>query len=142
MPVLRQLTTMLLLLFCLFPIGQPLGTVLCFGADGHIALEPVHDRAHGTASLAAQGLLYQHVATPRAGAEHAGPCVDLFFASEGGAQLIAASDTCPKPETPVFVPVLIIVPASTEVPAPSIPPDHSLSSHHSLTILRSVVLHI
>ena len=40
MRVLRQLLTILLLLCCLGPLGTPLGIVLCFGADGHIAFKP------------------------------------------------------------------------------------------------------
>ena len=55
MLVLRRLITMLLLLFCLVPLGMPLGMVLCFGADGHIGFEPMHDRSHGTTSAAAAG---------------------------------------------------------------------------------------
>jgi hypothetical protein len=142
MPVLRRLTTALLLLFCLAPLGKPLGMVLCFGADGHIALEPVHDRGHSTSAPTRAGL-NQQAARLLAGGERADLCVDVtFLASDSAGQLLPASDTCQKSEPQVFVPVLVIMPASTERPASSILPDRSLSIHHSLTILRSVVLHI
>jgi hypothetical protein len=143
MPALRRLMTALLLLICLAPLGKPLGMVLCFGADGHIAFEPVHNQAQSPVSLAVQALLYQHVATTGVGVTHENPCTDVsFFTSDASAQLIQASDACPKPEPPVFLPVLLVVPTSTELPAPSLLPEHFLSTHHSLTILRSVVLHI
>jgi hypothetical protein len=143
MPVLRRLITALLLFFCLVPLGTPLGMVLCLGADGHIAFEPVHDRAHGPASPAIQRLLYRHAAATLPGIEHAAPCADFsFFAGEGGARLIPASDSCPKPETPAFVPVLLAVSTTSGLLAPSLLPDDSLPRNHSLTILRSVLLHI
>jgi hypothetical protein len=59
MPALRRLMTALLLPICLALLGKPLGMVLCFGADGRNAFEPVHTQAHSTASLGVQGLLYQ-----------------------------------------------------------------------------------
>jgi hypothetical protein len=143
MLVLRQLLTILLLLCCLGPLGTPLGMVLCFGADGHIAFEPVHERPHSTSSPAVPGPLRTQVAETFAAVEHLGPCTDLaFFASDGDRQLLPTSDTCPKPETPPYVPVLLVVPAFTNLPAPPLLPEHSLPRHHLLTILRSVVLHI
>jgi hypothetical protein len=143
MPALRRLMTALLLLVCLAPLGKPLGMVLCFGADGHIAFEPVHTQAHDTASLAVQGFPYQHAAITLADVIHVSPCVDvIFLTSDGSTQIIPASDSCPKPDTPVLVPVLLIIPAFTEFPFLSLLPDRSLSGHHSLIILRSVVLHI
>jgi hypothetical protein len=142
MPVLRRPTTALLLLFCLATLGKPLGMVLCVGADGHIALEPVHDRGHSTSAPTRAGL-NQQAARLLAGGERADLCVDVtFLASESDGQLIPASDTCQKSEPQVLVPGLVIVPAAPERPAPSILPDRSLSNHHSLSVLRSVVLHI
>jgi hypothetical protein len=143
MPRLWSFLTLFLLFFCLMPLGAPLGMVLCFGADGHIALEPVHDRAHSTAAPTRAELLHQLAARVPVGGERADLCVDVtFLASESGAQLIPASDTCQQTESRVCVPVLVIVPASLERPAPPILPDRALSSHHSPTVLRSVVLHI
>jgi hypothetical protein len=67
---LRRLTTTLLLLFCLAPLGKPVGMVLCFGADGHVALEPVRDRADGTAAPDIQGPLCPQASVP---------CTDVAF---------------------------------------------------------------
>ena len=143
MRVLRQLLTILLLLCCLVPLGTPLGMVLCFGADGHIAFEPVHERAHSTSSPAVPGSLRTRMAETFAAVEHLGPCTDLaFFASDGGRQLLPTSDSCPKPETPAFVPVLLVVPTFTDLPAPSILSERSLPRDHPVSIIRSVVLHI
>lgn len=143
MRVLRQLLTILLLLCCLVPLGTPLGMVLCFGADGHIAFEPVHERAHSTSSPAVPEPLRTQLAETFAAVEHLGPCTDLaFLAGDGGRQLRPTPDTCPKPETPAFVLVLLVVPAFTDFAAPSVLCERSLPRNHLLTILRSAVLHI
>jgi hypothetical protein len=143
MPMLRRLTTALLLLFCLAPLGKPLGMVLCLGADGHIALEPVHDRAHRTAAPTRAGLLHQLAAGVLGGGDRTDLCVDVtFLASESGTQLIPASGTCQKSEVQACVPVLVIVPASLEYPVPPLLSDGALWRHRHLTVLRSVVLHI
>jgi hypothetical protein len=142
MPKLRQLTTALLLLFCLAPLGTPLGMVLCFGADGHIALEPVHNRSHNT-SIPPRTGIHPEAARVLAGIEHEGACVDVtFLARESDGQLLPASNTCQKSEPQVFMPVLIMMPVPTEHSASSILPDLALLGHHSLTVLRNVVLHI
>jgi hypothetical protein len=143
MLVLRQPLRILLLLCCLVPLGTPLGMVFCFGADGHIAFEPVHERAHSTSLPAVPGLLRTQVEETFAAVEHLGPCTALaFFAGDDGRQLLPTSDTCPKPESPPYVPVLVVVPAFTNLPAPPFLPEHSLPRHHLLTILRSAVLYI
>ena len=143
MRVLRQLLTILLLLCCLVPLGTPLGMVLCFGADGHIAFEPVHERPHSASSPAVPEPLRTQLAETFAAVEDLGPCNDLaFLAGDGGRQLLPTSDTCPKPETLAFVLVLLVVPAFTDLVAPSLLSERSLPRNHLLTILRSVVLHI
>ena len=142
MPVLRRLVIAPLLLFCLAPFGKPLGMVLCFGADGHIALEPVHNRGHSTSAPTCAGL-NQQAARLLASGERTDLCVDVTFsASDSERQLIPASNMRQKSEPRVFVPAFVIVPASAENFAPPILPNPSLSSHHSLTILRSEVLRI
>ena len=143
MPALRRLMTALLLLICLAPLGKPLGMVLCFGPDGHIAFEPVHTQAHSIASLDVQGLSYQPVATTHADVAHAHPCVDVtFLASDGSIHPIPVPYSCPKPETPMLVPMLVIAPISAEFPHASLLAERSPEHHQSLTILRSVVLHL
>jgi hypothetical protein len=143
MLVLRRLITMVLLLFSLVPLGTPLGMVLCFGADGHIGLEPIHHRSHGRTSPVAIGPFHQHGTNSFVGIEHSGPCIDVaFFVDEGGGQFLLASDTCPKPVAPGSAPVLAVVPAPSKLPLPSILSDLSVASHHPLTILRSMVLRI
>ena len=130
----RRLTTTLLLLLCLAPLGKPVGMVLCFGADGHVAFEPVHDQDDGTAALDIRVVLCPQASVP---------CTNVaFFASDGGGQFIPASDTCPKLEAPVFAPVLLAAPSSTELPAPSSLAECSLPGNYPSTILRSMVLHI
>jgi hypothetical protein len=140
---LRRLTATLLLLFCLVPLGKPLGMVLCFGADGHIAFEPSHDQAHGTAASGTRGPLCAQAAETFARFDHSVPCTDVaFFASDSGGQLIPASDTRPRLDAPVSAPVLLVVPSPSELPAPLILAECPLPGNHPLTILRSVVLHI
>jgi hypothetical protein len=143
MLVLQRLITLVLLLFCLVPLGTPLGMVLCFGADGHIGFEPMHDRSHGTTAPVAAGPFLQHVTNVFTGIEHSGPCIDVPFAiNEGGGQFLLTSDACPRPAAPGSAPMLAIVPAPSKLSLPSILPDLSVSSHHPLTILHSTVLRI
>jgi hypothetical protein len=140
MPRPRSFLTVFLLLFCLMPLGAPLGMVLCFGADGHIAVEPAHDRSRNTSSWE---LLCQQASQELSGAEHPVPCTDVAFsATEGGAPMRSASEASPKPETPAFVPVLFVAPASPVPPPASVFPDHALRLNPSLTSLRSVMLRI
>jgi hypothetical protein len=143
MSALRPLITALLLLFCLAPLGSSLDMVLCFGVDGHIALEPVHDGAHPASSPTAQRSRCDRTAPMFAGMERHGPCIDVaFLASDEDGQLLPASETRPKPEVPKVVPVLFVVPASIDLPAPSILSPFSLPPYHTLTALRSMVLRI
>jgi hypothetical protein len=143
MLVLRRLIIMILLLFCLVPLGTPRGMVLCFGADGHIGFEPMHDRSHGTTSPVAAGLFHQHGTSMFAGLEHSSPCTDVtFFVNEGDGQFLLASETCPRPAAPGSAPMLSVVPALIRLPLTSILFDLSVSSRHPLTILRSTVLRI
>jgi hypothetical protein len=112
--------------------------VLCFGADGHIAFEPVHERPHSASSPAVPEPLRTQLAETFAAVEDLGPCNDLaFLAGDGGRQLLPTSDTCPKPETLAFVLVLLVVPAFTDLVAPSLLSERSLTRNHLLTILRS-----
>jgi hypothetical protein len=116
MLVLQRLITMVLLLFCLVPLGTPRGMVLCFGADGHIGFEPMHDRSHGTTAPVAAGLFLQHVTNVFAGIEHSRPCVDVTFSvNEGGGQFLLTSDTCPRPAASGSAPMLAMVPAPRAV---------------------------
>jgi hypothetical protein len=140
MPRLRFFLTVFLLLFCLMSLGGPLGMVLCFGADGHIALEPAHDQSRNASS---GWLLCQQTSQGLSGLEHPVPCSDVaFFSADGAAQSFSVSGASPKPEAPVFVPVLLVAPASPVPPPASIFPYHSLRRNPSLTSLRSVMLRI
>jgi hypothetical protein len=140
MPRLRSFLTMFLLLCCLVPLGAPLGMVLCFGADGHIALEPAHDQSRRASAWGPSG---QQAPQGLSGVEHPVPCTDVAFsAAEGTAPMLSASDASPKPETPAFMPVLFAAPAFPVPPPASVFPDHALRLNPSLTSLRSVMLRI
>jgi hypothetical protein len=116
--------------------------VLCFGTDGHIALEPAHNHTRNT-TAPTRAETHPQAARVLACIETAGACVDVtFLACESDGQLLPASNTSPRPETSMIVPVFLLMPVSTMRLAPSILPNLYLSRHHSLTILRSVVLHI
>jgi hypothetical protein len=139
MPVLRPLITVLLLV----SLAWPLGLVLCFGADGHIALEPIHDRARSASSPGMVRSSYQPTAEVLAGVPHPGPCMDIALsANDGAEQLILAADPFPKLEMPVLVADLLSVRAFPTLPAPSILSYPSLPTISPLTTLRSVVLRI
>ena len=137
---LRSFLSMFLLLCCLVPLGGPLGMVLCFGTDGHIALEPAHDSSRSASSW---GPPCQQAPQGLSDAEHPVPCTDVAFsATEGTAPMLSASDASPKPETPALVPVLFVAPAFPVPPSASVFPDHSLRLNPSLASLRSVMLRI
>jgi hypothetical protein len=122
------------------PLGAPVGMVLCFGADGHIAFEPAHAPSRGASSW---GLLCQQAEQGLAGVEHPVPCADVAFsATNSDAPMLSVSEASSKLEAPVFMPVLFVMPTSTERSLPSIFPDHSLRINPSLTSLRSVMLRI
>jgi len=137
---LRSFLTMFLLLCCLVPLGAPLGMVLCFGADGHIALEPAHDQSRSASSW---GPPCQQAPQGLSGVEHPVLCTDVAFsATEGVAPMLSASEASPKPETPALVPVLLAAPAFPVPPPVSVFPEHSLRLNPSLTSLWSVMLRI
>ncbi len=139
MLVLRPLITM----FLVVSLEWPLGLVLCFGADGHIALEPIHDRTRSASSPGVVRSSYQPTAKVLAGVPHLGACMDIaLFANDGAEQLIPASDPFPKLEAPVLVAGLLIVRAFPALPAPSILSYPSLPTKSPLTILQSMVLRI
>jgi hypothetical protein len=140
MPRPRSFLIAFLLLFCLMPLGGPLGMVLCFGADGHIALEPAHDNPRSASSW---GLLCQQTSQGFSGPEHPVPCSDVaFFSADGAAQSFSVSGASPKPEEPLFLPALPGAPASPERPLAPIFLERSLRMNPSLTSLRSVTLRI
>jgi hypothetical protein len=140
MPRLRSFLTVFLLLFSLMLLGAPVGMVLCFGADGHIAFEPAHNPSRGASSW---GLLCQQAEQGLAGVEHPVPCTDVAFsATEGAAPMLSASDASPKSETPALVPVRFAAPAFPIPPPASVFPNHSLRLNPSLPSLRSVMLRI
>ena len=140
MPRLRSVLTAFLLLFCLMPLGTPLGMVLCVGADGHIALEPAHDRSRGASSW---WLVCQQTSQGLSGVAHPVPCSDVaFFSADGAAQSFSVSGASPKPEEPLFLPALPGAPASSEWPLAPIFLERSLRMNPSLTSLRSVTLRI
>jgi hypothetical protein len=139
MPVLRPLIVVLLLI----SLAWPLGIVLCFGADGHIALEPIHDRARNASASGGVRSSYQPTAKVPAGVPHPGPCMDIaLFANDGAEQPIPASDPLPQLGAPVSVAELLIAQAFPALPAPSSLSYPSLPTNSPLTSLRSVVLRI
>lgn len=140
MPRLRSVLTVFLLFFSLMPLGAPVGMVLCFGADGHIAFEPAHAPPRGASSA---GLLCQQAEQGLAGVEHPVPCTDVAFsATDSAAPMLSVSELGSKLEAPVFVPVLFVAPAFPVPPPASVFPDHSLRLNPSLISLRSVMLRI
>ena len=91
-PRLMALTAMLL---ALGSTGGGEGVVLCFGGDGHVAIE-----RRGSEGCAAGGVPGSHEASATAvpvSSSHCGPCVDVALNASLAAEGVAASK---RPGTP------------------------------------------
>lgn len=134
---LQSIVIVMLSVFLLMP-GQAIGTVLCIGADGHIALEIAKNGRCGHPSSVA---LREHVTQMPQNTDHCGPCVDVSLSASNSddQQIFSAPSASPKLEAPVLALGAVIIPVSIESPQ-----RHFVllpSSHAStLVALRTVVL--
>jgi hypothetical protein len=137
MSVLRSLIAVLLLVSLVWPLGL----VLCFGADGHIALEPIHDRARSASSPGVVRSSPQPATKVLTGIQHADLCKDIaLFANDNAEQLMPASHPFSQLGVPGSVAELLILQAFPALPTPSILSYPSPPTNAPLTALRSVVL--
>jgi hypothetical protein len=116
--------------------------VLCFGADGHVAVEPMHS-PHAPIDQAA---LARHIAEPgaRAATVGEGSCVDIpVIAEDHGAHKPAVDSERSTPDARLYAaPALVVslIPFDEIVHKVARSPVHSLVIDSRLPARRSVVL--
>jgi hypothetical protein len=115
------------LLFLFVSFFGPEGTLLCFGEDGHLAIEFVE--AHDGSGFGAQLAATENDAC--------GPCKDVQFLS-------SPSYTEKASHTPQIIPLMAQSPVSASFLGENCPSKHidppECSHHKSLASLQSVVL--
>jgi hypothetical protein len=140
MKSLPSVVTALLLVFSLLP-GQVLGMVLCFRADGRVAVEAAHNGR--CTSLAAPTTAHHHEPTAHLlpGEDFCSPCIDIVILArqtDDGPRMAAAS-ALPTLKAPAVTGLSFFVPCAAG--APSTPfVLRSLVCPSTLVALRTVVL--
>jgi len=116
--------------------------VLCFGADGHVAVEPMHS-PHAPADQAAVAAHAIETGV-QAGAACEGPCTDFpVIAEDHGAHKPAVGSERSSPDArPYAAPALLVslIPFDEIVHKLALSPAHSLVIDSRLPARRSVVL--
>jgi hypothetical protein len=86
--------------FLLLP-GQALGTVLCIGADGHIALEIAKNGRCGDLSSVSPS---EHITPMSQNTDHCGVCVDVSLSASNsdGQQIFSAQSASLKLDAPHY----------------------------------------
>ena len=135
----RSLQTIIMLfsVFLLVP-GQAMGTVLCIGADGHIALEIAKN---GRCGNLVSALSPEHISPIPQNTEHCGDCLDVSLSASysDDLQMFSAPTASTKLVAPALALVALVLPVSVEsaqrrcVLPPSARPDTILA-------LRTVIL--
>jgi hypothetical protein len=129
----------LLSVFLLLP-GQALGTVLCIGVDGHIAVEAAQNGRCGfLGSLVPSD---EHLTKIPASTDHCGSCVDvpLLTSDTDSRQLLPVMPLLLQFETAGLALVPWVVSASPDCTAPPSWLSSSRSIHTPLRALRTVIL--
>src|SRR5262245_18536673 len=115
-----------------------MGTVLCIGADGHIALEVANK---GRCSDLASAPSLEHITPVPQNTEHCGGCLDVSRTASNSddPQMFSASNASPTLEAPALAPVALVLPISVESPQrPYVFPPASRAD--ALIALRTVIL--
>lgn len=112
----QSIIIVLLSVFLLTP-GQMIGTVLCIGADGHIAVEVAENGRCGSLSTPVPPPR-EHITKMLPSTDHCGPCVDVSLSTSNidDQPLLSAPSSLPKLEAPVLALVALAVSVSSESP--------------------------
>lgn len=137
MQSLRPIMIIMLLCGVLVAPLAAMDMVLCFGADGHITLEPLRNGRCGTSMPLTTPSQDLQVAE----AEHCGPCLDVpFLTAHTGEQMLAMTTTW----VPLPMPVLTCVTVSVLLPVRRFPPSFHRTVARvlspTLVALRTVIL--
>src|SRR5262249_4040745 len=104
----------MLSVFLLLP-GQAIGTVLCIGADGHIALEVAKNgRCGDLSSLQSR----EHITPIPQNIDHCGACLDVSLSASNSddQQMFSAPSAPPKLDAPVLGVAALVIPVYVESP--------------------------
>ncbi|MGH8574029.1 MAG: hypothetical protein ACREX8_15860 [Gammaproteobacteria bacterium] len=112
--------------------------VLCFGADGHVAVEPMHSpHAGDQAAVAAHAIetgAQAHMA-------YQGPCTDFpVIAEDHGAHKPVVGSERSSPDARLYIAPALCVGMIALVHKPALSPAHSLVIDSRIPAHRSVVL--
>ena len=134
---LQSIAIMLLSVFLLVPV-QAMGTVLCIGADGHIALEAGKNGRCGSFSSESPR---EYITQLPQTIDHCGGCIDVSLSASNSEdqQISSAPSASPKVEAPALVLVAFVLPVSIESSQPHVvlPPSSRVTA---LLALRTVIL--
>jgi hypothetical protein len=119
-PPMQRLRSSIIALFLTSCLLMPMGTVglvLCIGADGHMAFEPVRD-SRCTTLIAPASTLLQQITPWTSPPDHCGPCVDVPLLTNDTAsqQFVPTFPLLLQREVPGFALVSWIVSAAPELP--------------------------
>jgi hypothetical protein len=128
---------MLFSVFLLVP-AQAMGTVLCIGADGHIALEFAKNGRCGNFSSVSPR---EHITQIPQNIDHCGGCIDVSLSASNSVdqQIFSAPSASPKLQAPVLALLAFVMSVSIESPQRYVvlPP---VSRANTLLALRTVIL--
>jgi hypothetical protein len=117
--------------------------VLCFGADGHVAVEPMHS-PHAPADHAAVAAAHAMETSARAETPCEAPCTDFpVIAEDHGAHKPAVGSERSSPDARSYAAralVVTLIPFGEIVHKVALSPAHSLAIDSRLPARRSVVL--
>ena len=115
---LKSLQSFIIVLLSVFLLmsGQVIGTVLCIGADGHIAVEVAQNGRCG--SLSTPVPPREHITKMLPSTDHCGPCIDVSLSTSNidDQPLLSAPSSLPKLEAPVLALVAFVVAVSIKSP--------------------------
>lgn len=103
------MTVVLLSCFLVAPVAA-MDLVVCFGADGHVTLEPARNGRCGTSPWSSSAVVSQ-TKVNLSTAEHCGPCVDMpFLIGDAREQPLSVRIAAAPLDMPVLVPTLVTFP--------------------------------
>jgi len=130
----------IVMVICLLMVGDSTkGTVLCFGADGHIEIESAfHERCDNPADCCASDKNQLSSEAVRVKGKHCEPCVD-FPISTGLAKISRPPKQQPNPTFPVVATNVIVAADKLNSSACNSAPN-TFDATSYFTLLRTVVL--
>lgn len=132
-----------LLAYLLISTGGSVNGVLCFGLDGHIALEFTGLGGCGPESVDGSGSTTLSLAASENGRDHCGPCVDVpILANASDNSIASVKQPGSQQRVPLATPVTTAAREITAVKSVPLRQSAVPSVSATLLFLRTVVLRI